>query len=61
MSTPIFPLTEMERAAIYGILKRYPAAFQRRWSLNWSVFGFKIRPSASVKGIVEDLVGPEPQ
>ena len=61
MNTPIFPLTEMERAAIYGILKRYPAAFGKRFGFTAKIFGIRVSPSVSVKGVVEDLIGPEPQ
>lgn len=61
MTLPVFPLTANERAAIYGIPKRYPAAFAKKFEFSWTVFGFKIHPSMSVSGLVEKLIGPEPQ
>jgi hypothetical protein len=57
MTFPIFPLPENERAAIYGILKRYPAQFGKKFEFNWGPF----HPSMRVSGLVTKLIGPEPQ
>ncbi len=57
MQFPLFKLRPSERSAIYAILERYPDVMDAKYGFKGKVFGFPVSISASVRGVVRDLIG----
>ena len=60
MSYPILQLSEVERAVIYTILRRIPGFMTAKWEIKVRIFGITIHPSVSIKGVIADAIGEDP-